>query len=203
MLSKTTLHPLKKVSFQSPFQLRWEGCDHPMHSPREKKRGPLGSFTKCHQMSGPSSQLAGVSAQGQGSSPSANIRIHHSWREGTGSLREFGIWLGSPPRLVALLGCEPRHESQGNRTSEGFAGGRSCKRVSASIALQSVTSQAGLQEGRSLSSLPRMSHVLLEKQLFLARALASRILGCQDAGPASNRMKEVAESFGSGSCPRY
>lgn len=197
MSSKTTLHPLKKVSFQIPFQLRWEGCDHPMHSPGEKKRGPLGSFTKCHQMSGPSSQLAGVSAQGRGSGPSANILIHHSWREGTGSLQV------SPPCLVALLGCEPRHESQGNCASEGFAGGRSCKRVSASIALQSVTSQAGLQEGHSLSSLPRMSQALLEKELFLARALASRLLGCQDAGPASNRTKEVAESFGSGSCPRY
>ena len=104
MSSKTTLYPLKKIGFQSPFQLRWEGCDHPMHSPGEKKRGPLGSFTKCHQVSGLSSQLAGVSAQGRGSGPSANIRIHHSWREATGSLPESGIWSGFTSSYCCRLG---------------------------------------------------------------------------------------------------
>ena len=63
--------------------------------------------------------------------------------------------------------------SQGNPGTRRLRGRKPGKRFSASMALQSVTGRAGLQEGDSLSSLPRPPRAPLEKQLILARAPAS------------------------------
>lgn len=63
--------------------------------------------------------------------------------------------------------------SGGNPGTRRLSGRKPCKRFSASMALQSVTGWAGLQEDCSLSSLPRPPRAPLEKQLILARAPVS------------------------------
>lgn len=63
--------------------------------------------------------------------------------------------------------------SRGNQGTRRLSGRKSCKQFSVSMALQSVTGQAGLQEGCSLSSLPGLPRDPLAKQLVSARGPAS------------------------------
>lgn len=63
--------------------------------------------------------------------------------------------------------------SGGNRGTRRLSGRKPFRQFSESLALQSVTGQAGLQEGRSLSSLPGLPRDPLEKQFVSARGPAS------------------------------
>lgn len=160
----------------------------------ERQQGPLGSPPQAPSCvfwrARPSPQLAGASAHGlpcrlpcpsiiRGTNPKGRV---------TGYLQGFGGHSGFTSSICCLW-TESRHDTQGHWA---FTRRKSLQRHCSS----EHYGLAVLREGHSLSPLPRKPQALLETQLILARALASRRPACQDTGPVSSETWEVADRFG-------